>query len=317
MHSLGWKVALYAAHSSLNKMNVAITLIVLFLYYLVGWQVSNNPQQIIRAVRIHDMLGTLKTGDIIFTKAKNSLSLLQQYFFGSYVNHCSMIFRANDSSLWVWDTGPSVGAYMTPLYEFVRHNWLGREPPAETPPIGIDISYVNPQKQDRIPELQQSMLFVRRLAKPLDEKKILSFLQRNLGRPYSYRFWKSAVNCITGLQPAFTYDQNGEGCFCSELLMLTYNNAGEVDLQKSPPRSIMPKHFWMNEVHWTNGQTLLTAERLIGQLPPAVQAGTKKGDFIKLWIQGATVTNDIAPALQLDCVDRLVSLANDDIMPDQ
>jgi hypothetical protein len=176
---------------------------------------------------------------------------------------------------------------------------------------------VNPQKQDRIPELQQSMLFVRRLAKPLDEKKILSFLQRNLGRPYSYRFWKSAVNCITGLQPAFTYDQNGEGCFCSELLMLTYNNAGEVDLQKSPPRSIMPKHFWMNEVHWTNGQTLLTAERLIGQLPPAVQAGTKKEDFIKLWIQGATVTNDIAPALQLDCVDRLVSLANDDIMPDQ
>ena len=292
-------------------MNIAITLIVLFLYYLVGWQVSNNPQQPIRASRIQDILPMLKTGDIIFTKAKNSLSLLQQYFFGSYINHCSMIFRANDSSLWVWDTGPSVGAYMTPLYEFVRHNWLGREPPAETPPIGIDISYVNPQKQERIPELQQSMLFIRRLAKPINNDKILSFLQRNLGRPYSYRFWKSAVNCITGLQPAFTFDQNGEGCFCSELLMLTYNNAEEVNLLQTPSRSIMPKHFWMNEIGWREGQTLLTAERLIGQIPPAIHPSTNKLDLIKLWIQGANVATDLAPPLQEECIRRLVSLARD------
>jgi hypothetical protein len=289
-------------------MSIPITLMILFLYYLVGWQISNNPQQPIRAVRIQDILDTLKTGDIIFTKAKNSLSLLQQYFFGSYVNHCSMIYRANDSSLWVWDTGPSVGAYMTPLYEFVRHNWLGREPPAETPPIGIDISYVNPQKQERIPELQQSMLFIRRLAKPLDENKVLSFLQRNLGRPYSYRFWKSAVNCITGLQPAFSYDRNEQGCFCSELLMLTYDNAGEVNLQESPSGSIMPKHFWMNEISWTKGQSLLTAERLIGQLPPAIHSSINHETLIKLWIKG--VSTEPEPALQLDCVTRLVGLAN-------
>jgi hypothetical protein len=267
-----------------KKVRFLIVLFIIVLYYLVGRQLCNNPRQLIRAVRTEELVSSLKTGDIIFTKAKNTTSLLQQHFFGSYVNHCAMIFRARDDSLWIWDTGPSVGAYMTPFHEFVRHNWLGRQPPAESPPVGIDISYINPQKQERIPEKMQSMLFVRRLAKPLCHEKVLKYIQENLGRPYSYKFWMSAINCVTGFQPAFDYEHSLPGYFCSELMMLTYAAANVVDLKLTPAASIMPRQFWMNEIAWKEGQTLLTAERLIGELPkPSVAFQEKDSD---LWLEG-------------------------------
>jgi hypothetical protein len=251
------------------------------LFYIIGMHISNNPQQPLRVVRLGDIVHHLNTGDIIFTKAKSRFSVLQQYFFGSYINHCAMIYKAHDSSLWVWDTGPSVGAYMTPLHEFVRHNWLGRQPPAENPPIGLDISYVNPQKVDRIPEQEQSMLFLRRLEKPLDQAKITRFLQLNIGKPYSYRFWFTAINCVTGLQPPHPSTSNDEGVFCSELLMQTYQAADAVDSVKCPTSSILPKHLWMNDIPWKNN-TLLTAERLIGQLPPSIPKSTY--DQPELWV---------------------------------
>jgi hypothetical protein len=263
---------------------VLIVLFVIILYYLVGRQLCNNPRQLIRAVRTEELVSSLKTGDLIFTKAKNTTSLLQQHFFGSYINHCAMIFRARDDSLWIWDTGPSVGAYMTPFHEFVRHNWLGRQPPAESPPVGLEVSYINPQKLDRIPEKMQSMLFVRRLAKPINQEKILKYIQENLGRPYSYRFWMSAINCVTGLQPAFDFEHSLPGYFCSELIMLTYEAAKEVDLRLTPAASIMPRQFWMNEIAWTNGQTLLTAERLIGELPKPSVAFEEKDS--EIWLEG-------------------------------
>lgn len=290
------------------KQLVFYTLLVILIYFLLGMHLCNNPRQVVRVARLQDLHDNLKTGDIIFTKAKNNTSLIQQYFFGSYVNHCAMIFRAHDKSLWVWDTGPSVGAYMTPLYEFVRHNWLGRQPPAETPPLGLGVSYINPQKQDRIPELQQSMLFLRRLRKPLNQDKVLSFLQRNLGRPYSYRFWMSAVNCITGLQPAHNYEHTMPGYFCSELMMLTYHAAGAVDLVQSPAASVMPKQFWMNDISWTDGQTLLGAERLIGHIPPHINANTTTHEeATRLWLEG--VQPDEKVGVNEDSVRRLTQLA--------
>jgi hypothetical protein len=267
-------------------MNVFIILSIILLYYVVGRVISNNPRQLTRAVRTEELVSSLKTGDLIFTKAKNLTSILQQHFFGSFINHCAMIFRAPNGSLWIWDTGPSVGAYMTPFHEFVRHNWLGRQPPAESPPVGLEVSYINPQKLDRIPEKMQSMLFVRRLAKPICQEKIIKYIQENLGRPYSYRFWMSAINCVTGLQPAFNFEHSLPGYFCSELLMLTYAAALEVDLHLSPAASIMPKHFWMNDIAWKDGQTLLTAERLIGELPKPIAFEEQD---TKLWLEGLGV----------------------------
>jgi hypothetical protein len=246
---------------------------------------SNNPQQPINVVRIKDIISSLKTGDIIFTKAKSRFSILQQYFFGSYINHCAMIYKAADQSLWVWDTGPSVGAYMTPLYEFIRHNWLGRQPPAESPPLGLDISYVNPQKLDRIPEQERSMLFLRRLQKPLDQRKVTRFLQQNLGKPYSYRFWFAAINCVTGFHPPSLASYNNHGVFCSELMMQTYHAANAINLT-SMASSKLPKHFWMNDIQW-NDNTLLTAERIIGQLPPYISSPQATShEQTNVWLSG-------------------------------
>jgi hypothetical protein len=283
---VGWSKSLYAtiAIQQIALQSLACIAIVALIFYIIGMHLSTNPQQPVNVVRIKDIFSSLKTGDIIFTKAKSRFSVLQQYFFGSYINHCAMIYRAADQSLWVWDTGPSVGAYMTPLYEFIRHNWLGRQPPAESPPLGLDISYVNPQKTDRIPEQEQSMLFLRRLQHPLDQLKVTRFLQRNLGKPYSYRFWFTAINCITGLQPPSLDQQNNHGVFCSELMMQTYHAADAVI--STCPLSKLPKHFWMNDISWQNN-TLLTAERIIGQLPPFIpipQATTH--EQTNLWLSG-------------------------------
>ena len=267
---------------------VLVSFFLLFLTYLCGMQLSNFPGQHISTIRIEDLLGTLKTGDLIFTKAKNTTSKLQQYFFGSYINHVAMIFKTHDNNFWVWDTGPSVGAYMTPLHEFIRHNWLGRTPPAESPPIGFDVSYINPQKQERIPEMERSFLFVKRLAKPLNQQKVLQFIQKNLGRPYSYRFWMSAANIVSGHQMPFDWNFSTDslGMFCSELLMHTFAAAGEVDLLKTPAPSILPKHFWSNEISWTGTQTLMGAERIIGKMEHIIFSDQSSRTKLKLWLHG-------------------------------
>jgi hypothetical protein len=257
-------------------------------------QLSNFPGQSISTIRIEDVLGTLKTGDLIFTKAKNTTSKLQQYFFGSYINHVAMIFKTHDNNFWVWDTGPSVGAYMTPLHEFIRHNWLGRSPPAESPPIGFDVSYINPTKQSRIPEMEKSFLFIRRLAKPLNQTKVLQYIQKNLGRPYSYRFWMSAANIVSGYQVPFDWNLSTDklGMFCSELLVNTFAFAGEINTQKTPPSSILPKHFWSNEIYWENGQTLLGAERIIGRMEHIIFSDQTSRTKLKLWLHGVSTESE-------------------------
>ena len=110
-----------------------------------GYVKSHNPGVFpMRLTAVDDLFDTLKTGDIIFTKASNRKSVVQQFMFGSFVNHCAMIVRV-DAALWVWDVNPYVGAYMTPLLDFVHHNWLGRAPPPSDPPIGLRVPYVFPR----------------------------------------------------------------------------------------------------------------------------------------------------------------------------
>jgi hypothetical protein len=70
-------------------------------------------------------------------------------------------------------------------------------------------------------------------------------------------------------------------------MMLTYAAAEEVDLRKTPAASIMPRQFWMNEIAWRPGQTLLTVERLIGELPkPSVPFDEADS---AVWLQGLGV----------------------------
>jgi hypothetical protein len=180
-------------------------------------------------LRVQTAFSNLQTGDMIFTKSKNWTSRVQQYFFGSFINHCAMIYKASDGGLWIWDLAPQVGAYMTPLDEFLRNNWAGRPPNPQSSALGLPVSYVVPRITDRFADSvqQKSALFVRRLYKPLDQAKTLEFIQRNLGRPYSWRFWLGAYTRVTGLEFPLGWSLGTDplGMFCSELVAHTFVHA--------------------------------------------------------------------------------------------
>jgi hypothetical protein len=70
----------------------------------------------------------------------------------------------------------------------------------------------------------------------------------------------------------------------------------------------MPKQFWMNDISWTDGQTLLGAERLIGHIPPHINANTTTHEeATRLWLEG--VQPDEKVGVNEDSVRRLTQLA--------
>ena len=247
-------------------------------------------------LRLQTAWSTLKTGDMIFTKAKNWTSRVQQFFLGSFINHCAMIFKASDGGLWIWDLAPQVGAYMTPLDEFVRNNWTGRPPNPHRGPVDLPVSYVVPRITERFADSvqQKSSLFVRRLHSPLDQAKTLEFIQRNLGRPYSWRFWLSAYNRVTGLEfpLGWSIATDPLGMFCSELIGHTFVAAGALDGSKSPPASLLPSHFFENDLHWREGFGMHPPEQLMGTVP-----NVKLSEHVEPWEAGVTTSPHIIDAL--------------------
>lgn len=239
-------------------------------------------------LRVEDAFSSLKTGDMIFTKSKNWTSRVQQYFFGAYINHCAMVYKAFDGNLWIWDLAPKVGAYMSPLHEFVRNNWFARPPLPQSPPIGMDVAYVVPRVVDRFAKSVQrkSALFVRRSIKPLDQQLVLEYIQQNLGRPYSWRFWLSAYTRVMGLEfpLGWTVATDSVGMFCSELIAHTFVHANALHPLKSPPSSLLPSHFWENDLSWVHGHGLMPAEQLIGE-PPQLQPF---GASVEKWEDGVS-----------------------------
>ncbi len=243
-----------------------------------------------RLVPVLDALSSLKTGDLLFTRSQNWSSKLQMWFCQTYINHVAMAYRAHTGDLWIFDVSPQ-GAYMAPLMDFVRYNWKGLPPrPSEMPPIGLQIPYVTPRKTEFL--LNKSAVYVRRLAKPLDDRACLRFLQRNIGRPYSYRWWMSAFFAspfALHLPISWHMAKDNPGMFCTELLAHLFAEQGFLNTQGTPPSSIMPSAFWENTIQWTNGQGLQDAEQLIGD-----ESMLQKVDSIQLqeqdrrvWLEGA------------------------------
>jgi hypothetical protein len=233
--------------------------------YFLGFLKAQNPgYHPLKLTNISD-LQKLKTGDLIFTRALKFVSKLQQYFLGSYVNHVAMIYKTPEGELWVWDTNPSVGAYMTRLESFIYDNFHGRAVRPSNPPIGLPVPYITPRTSK-----SKSNLYIRRLNTPIDNKKILQFLQQNLGRPYSYRFWKSAIEKGFGNIVLFpiSWDTNtdSEGMFCTELLAHTLAAGGAIDLSRQCAQSFLPHDFWINSIPWVQNQTLLEPERIFGDV---------------------------------------------------
>lgn len=279
-------------------MKLHTSIFVLLIGLLVWGYICSHSTGVGRVgfLRVEDALASLKTGDVIFTKSKNWTSRVQQYFFGSFINHCAMVFKAADGNLWIWDLAPQVGAYMTPLQEFIRNNWVGRPPNPHSPPIGLSVSYVVPRIVDRFATSVQrkSALFVRRSSKPLDQNLVLEFIQQNLGRPYSWRFWLSAYTRVTGLEfpLGWALATDSLGMFCSELLAHTYIHAKALHPVKNPPSSILPNHFWENDLHWVEGHGLLPPEQLIGE-PPSVFLS----EHLEHWEDGVSTSAEVINTL--------------------
>lgn len=277
-------------------MKASLVLVFLLCVFAWGFVLSHKPNVgRIALVRVEDAFSTLKTGDMIFTKSKNWTSKVQTFFFGSYVNHCAMVFKASDNSLWIWDLAPQVGAYMTPLREFVRNNWAGRPPNPQSPPIDLQVPYVVP-RSGRVGNAlaQRSALFIRRSHFALDQQKVLEFIQKNLGRPYSWRFWLSAYVRVTGLEFPLGWSLATDplGMFCSELIAHTFIHAGALHPVLNPPPSILPVHFWENNLQWMHGHGLLPPEQLIGSVPPL----DTHADITR-WEDGIATTPEVVETL--------------------
>lgn len=277
----------------LHTAALVFLLVVVVWGYIEAHQSRGFP---VTFLRLKDAFATLKTGDLLFTKSGNWTSRVQQYFFGSFINHVAMIFKASDGLLWIWDLAPQVGAYMTPLQEFIRSNWAGRPPTLGRNPVDLPVSYVVPRVTERFSDIvdQKSALFVRRLHKPLDQTLALQFIQRNLGRPYSWRFWLSAFTRVTGLDIplGWKFSTDPLGMFCSELLGHTFVHAHALDGRKSPPSMLLPNHFWENELHWTEGQGLHAPEQLIGTIPDIVQS-----EHVEAWEAGVSTSPKLIETL--------------------
>lgn len=258
-----------------------LTLLFLFIVgYIKSYDTGLRGNVPMLLTQTESALATLQTGDLIFTKARNFTSKLQQFAFGSYVNHCAMVVRVGESNLWIWDLAPDLGAYVAPLQDFILSNWNGRSARPHNPATmtgRLHVPYVVPHDKSLpsalLPfEQSRASLFIRRLKKPLDTRTVVRCIERNLGRPYSYRFWMGAFTKFTGLDFGFGWgwSRDSLGMFCTELIAHTYLDAGAFAVSPSqPPESLMPFHFWEDQLPWksSDGYGFVPfAERLVGPL---------------------------------------------------
>jgi len=201
----------------------------------------------------------LKTGDLIFGRHRNFASRLQQWALASPVNHIAMIVKIEEE-LWVWDVDPKIGAYLTTFKDYVQSNFDGthKKPAIPASFYGLDVPYVVPRGV-----YSKTALYIKRLQKPIDQMKTLDFIEKNLGRPFSFRFWCAAVSQTILFDLPCGIIKESEGVFCSELLFSLFLELGAVSPRS--PRTVLPVHFWEDSVHWQNNYAL-KPQQLIGSI---------------------------------------------------
>lgn len=267
-------------------LTIKILLCSIFFILLNGYIKSHDTRSLnIQMIRYEDALSTLKTGDMIFTKSSNLTSKIQQYFLSSHINHCAMIYKTELGHLWVWDLSPKIGAYMTPLHVYIRQNWNGDPPnPSNASEVGLNIPYIIP-RNDLETFYSKSLIYIRRLYKPVsisESNKILAFIQKNIGRPYSWRFWISAYEEMIGLTVPLhpIVSKDSQGMFCSELIAETLLEAGILKDTKNVPSRILPSHFWKNTVEYVDDQNLFSPEQIIGDVTILTKKNYDSNEYV-------------------------------------
>lgn len=196
---------------------------------------------------------SLKTGDLIFTRHKNFASRMQQWALGSPINHVAMIVRI-EKELWVFDVDPPIGAYLTTFADFVKSNFDGTHKKPKVPKsfYGLDIPYIVPRVS-----YAKSALYVKQMNGKVDDVHVLDFVQKNIGRPFSFRFWCAASSLALSFDLPCHFMQEGDGMFCSEILYTLFLELGIVPARN--PRTVLPLHFWENGVKWSPVKQLVGA----------------------------------------------------------
>ena len=239
----------------MNKWVVYGTLFAVFvlLGYIQSFSTAVGPIQL---ARLSDLKPLLDTGDLLFTRGKSPSAKIQQFFFGAYVNHCAMVYKDESSQLWVWSLTQPLGAHLCKLDTWLKKNWSGYKYSPDTPDsFPFRPPYVVPQKNMKL--FSRSSVYVRRLSKPLSSPVVKEHIYRNLGRPYSWRFWLSAYVRFTGLEIPLSWGvpKDNLGMFCSEMLAHTFQEAGVLSLTLDPT-TVLPVDFWENKLTFQNGYSL-------------------------------------------------------------
>ncbi len=207
-----------------------------FILLLIGYIKTSIA---ITAPLTHYNFLNVKSGDMVFCLSNNFTSKIQKILFGTPINHCCMILKL-DNEIYVWDCSPRIGAFLSTLDNFLLNKMDGESEIPESPP-NLDIPYTRPQRKS----MYRYSVYIRRLNGTMNESKIHDFVQENIGRPYSYRFWPPAFAKIIGIQLPLTLTDT-DSVFCSELIALTYKHNG---FQVQTPEAILPVHFWENTVN--------------------------------------------------------------------
>lgn len=167
---------------------------------------------------VEDLLPTMRSGDVVLVADVGLIGRAQRFILGTPISHVGVLVVDGEGTTSavprVLEAEREHGVTLTPLWR-----WL--------------------QNRD-------NRIFYRPLRAPpkTDERRrvaVDAFVSRNLGRPYSYRFWMEATRVFPFALPMpFDADSKDEARFCSELVAEALVAAGALD-GSQPCHLVMPR----------------------------------------------------------------------------
>lgn len=170
-------------------------------------------------VYLEDLLPTMQSGDVVLLAGVGTFGRVQRFVLNTPISHAGVIVMEHEgtprAAAWVLEASRKRGVTRTPLWQWLadRDNRIFyrrlRAPPKVLPPA-------------------------RRVA-------VEEFVSRQLGRPYSYRFWMEATRVLPLVLP-MPFDEGGkdEARFCSELVAEALVSVGALDAA-TPCHLVLPR----------------------------------------------------------------------------
>lgn len=219
-------------------------------------------------VTVETALHELRSGDLLLLADVGALGRVQRFVLDTPISHVGVLVMSQ-SQPWVLEATRSHGITLTSLWA-----WLGDG---------------------------GKRVFYRRLHcdTPDAERRaaVDAYANRNLGRPYAFRFWVEATRVLPLALP-MPFDEEGrdEARFCSELVAEVFRAVGALDAKETAAaHTVMPRDLWEEPAVGTAG--VVTA-------PPA---RTRDGVRKLAWRVGAGLgpIQSLVTALSADRLKQL------------